>query len=97
MEMISAGGTVGSQHGVIEGAIGERRLWTAVIVMAVEDWRSGTLRARRKAQEFLFEDDQDFNEVCAGAGLEPASLRVKLLKVGHRVEMHGPSTQQIAA
>jgi hypothetical protein len=35
--------------------------------------------------------------VCAGAGLEPASLRVKLLKVGHRVEMHGPSTQQIAA
>jgi hypothetical protein len=97
MEMISAGGTGGSQHGVIEGAIGERRLWTAVIVMAVEDWRTGTLRARRKAQEFLFEDDRDFKEVCAGAGLEPGSLRAKLLKVGHRVEMHGPWTHRIAA
>jgi hypothetical protein len=49
-------------------------LWTAVIVMAVEDWRNGSLRARREAQSFLFEDNADFQAVCASAGLDPATL-----------------------
>jgi hypothetical protein len=35
----------------------------------------------------LFDDDKDFTAVCASAGLEPSSLRAKLLKLGHRVEM----------
>ena len=70
-----------------EELIGERRLWTAVVVMAVEDWRNGTLRSRREAQQFLFENDKDFNAVCASAGLDPSNLRAKLLKIGHRVEM----------
>ena len=67
-------------------AYGERRLWTAVIVSAVEDWRTGTLRARREAQQFLFDDDKDFARVCASAGLEPGSFRAKLLKIGCRVD-----------
>jgi hypothetical protein len=43
-----------TQNNVTEELISERRLWTAVLVNAVEDWRGGTLRARREAQEFLF-------------------------------------------
>ena len=93
----TAWGTVSSPHELTEEAISERRLWTAVIVKAVEDWRTGTLRARREAQKFLFEDDNDFNDVCASAGLEPGNLRSKLLKIGQRIEMHGPWSQRIAA
>jgi hypothetical protein len=82
---------------VSEDCISERRLWTAVIVTAVEDWRSGTLRARREAQSFLFEDKADFETVCAGAGLDPVTMRARLLKVGQRVQMHGPYLHPIAA
>ncbi len=85
------------QDSITEDFIGERRLWTAVIVKAVEDWRDGSLRARREAQKFLFDDDEDFQRVCAAAGLEPDSFRVKLLKVGHRVEQTGPWIQPLAA
>jgi hypothetical protein len=88
---------VGAQNDVTEEMISERRLWTAVMVMAVEDWRAGTLRARRAAQQFLFESDQDFSRVCAGAGLDPQSFRAKLLKIGRRIEMHGPLAHPIAA
>jgi hypothetical protein len=66
---------------------GERRLWTAVIVTAVEDWRTGTLRAKREAQTFLFDDDRDFTRVCSSAGLDPDCLRAKLMKVGCLVNM----------
>jgi len=75
-----------SNESVTEESIGERRLWTAVVVMAVEDWRNGTLRSRQEAQRFLFENDNDFSTVCASAGLDPSSLRAKLLRIGHRVE-----------
>lgn len=85
------------QEGVTEDCISERRLWTAVVVMAVEDWRSGSLRARREAQSFLFEDNADFQAVCASAGLDPATLRARLLKIGQRVHMHGPYLQPMAA
>ena len=86
-----------SQNDMTEESILERRLWTAVIVKAVEDWQTGTLRARREAQKFLFEDEADFVEVCGLAGLDPHSFRVKLLKVGRRIEMQGPWTDSIAA
>ena len=88
---------VSSQPAVIEDAISERRLWIAVLVMAVEDWLNGTLRAKRAAQRFLFEDDRDFTEVCAGAGMDPSSFRSKLMKIGRRVEMEGPLAHSIAA
>lgn len=50
-------GTAGlriQENQVTEDVISERRLWTAVIVNAIEDWRNGTLRAQREAQAFLF-------------------------------------------
>lgn len=86
-----------SQGLMSEEAILERRLWTAVIVKAVEDWQTGTLRSRREAQKFLFEDNADFGEVCGLAGLDPSSLRSKLLKIGRRIEMHGPWQNPLAA
>ena len=75
-------------EGVTEDCIAERRLWTAVVV-AVEDWRNGSLRAGREAQSFLFEDNADFQAVCASAGLDPATLRARLLKIGQRVHTQG--------
>lgn len=86
-----------SRESVTEEFIGERRLWTAVIVNAIEEWKAGTLRARRAAQTFLFDSDNDFNSVCACAGLDPSYLRSKLLKIGHRVEMQGPLARPLAA
>jgi hypothetical protein len=83
--------------GTSKQAYGEHRLWTAVILRAVEDWRNGTLRAKRTAQQFLFENDKDFTRVCEAAGLEPGSLRVKLLKIGNRVHIEGPWKQPLAA
>jgi hypothetical protein len=94
---MKGGARILEQEGVTEGCISERRLWTAVVVMAVEDWRNGSLRARREAQSFLFEDNEDFQAVCSSAGLDPATLRARLLKIGQRVHMHGPYLRPIAA
>jgi hypothetical protein len=86
-----------TQDTITEELIGERRLWIAVVIAAVEDWRNGSLRNQRKAQEFLFDSDADFQTVCARAGLEPDSFRARLLKVGKLVEMHGTIAPDIAA
>ena len=56
----------------------ERRLWTAVLLQAMEDWRSGNMRRQREAAEFLFESREDFERACAGAGLDSGALRSKL-------------------
>jgi hypothetical protein len=94
---MNGGARIVEQEGVTEDCISERRLWTAVVVMAVEDWRNGPLRARREAQSFLFEDSEDFQAVCASAGLDPATLRARLLKIGQRVHMQRPYLQPMAA
>ena len=85
-------GSVSQENQVTEDLIGENRLWTAVIVNAVQDWRYGTLRARREAQTFLFDDHADFENVCSRAGLDAESFRGKLLKIGRRIEMEGALT-----
>ena len=95
--METATTSTNSQIDMTEESILERRLWTAVIVKAVEDWQTGTLRARREAQRFLFEDEADFIEVCGLAGLDPHSFRAKLLKVGRRIEMQGAWANPLAA
>ena len=82
---------------VSEECIAEHNLWTAVITHAVKDWRTGTLRDRREAQRFLFQDDSDFSRVCASAGLDPSSFRAQLLRIGHRIEMDGPWRPPLAA
>ena len=82
---------------VTEDCLAERRLWIAVLTMAVEDWRNGTLRARREAQHFLFEDHNDFDRVCASAGVDAGSFRSSLLRIGKRIAMDGPWSQNMAA
>jgi hypothetical protein len=97
MGMMNAQGQAESYNAVTEELISERRLWTAVIVHAVEDWRTGTLRARREAQEFLFENDKDFGLVCSAAGLDWQDFRARLLRIGRKVEMEGPLKLPLAA
>jgi hypothetical protein len=84
------------QEFATEGPLGERRLWLAVVIQAVEEWRGGSLRNRRKAQEFIFAH-QDFNVVCANAGLDASNLRSKLLKIGRMVSVQGPLAHPMAA
>jgi hypothetical protein len=73
-----------SPDSVTEEFIPDRRLWTAVLLRAIEDWRKGTLRARREAHTFLFLDDADFELVCSSAGLDWTSIRARLLKFAPR-------------
>jgi hypothetical protein len=82
--------SVEMHNAVTEEMISARRLWTAVLVNAVEDWRNGSLRARREAQEFLFDNDEDFEMVCTAAGLDSSDFRNRLSKVGQRVEARVP-------
>jgi hypothetical protein len=86
-----------SNNSVTEEMISERRLWTAVLVNAVEDWRGGTLRARREAQSFLFNSDKDLEMVCSGAGLDWSDFRVRLLRIGNHVQLEGPLSYKFAA
>ena len=79
--MLAARGPVNDESG---DAHSERRLWTAVLTLAIEDWRYGTLRKRREAEQFLFEEEKDFGEVCAGAGIDPSDFRSRLLKIGRK-------------
>jgi hypothetical protein len=87
MDTSTAQGNVEMHNNVTEELISARRLWTAVLLNAVEDWRNGTLRARRQAQEFLFENDQDFEMVCTAAGLDSYDFHTRLPKICSRVEM----------
>jgi hypothetical protein len=59
----------------------ERRLWTAVLLQAVQDWQSVSARARREAETFLFESEADFESVCQHAGIDPGSLQTKLKRL----------------
>lgn len=93
----TAGIQASSYHTATEDVISERRLWTAVIVNAVEDWRNGTLRARREAQDFLFNSDKDFEMVCTAAGLNWQDFRAKLTKIGRQVQMEGALKFPMAA
>jgi hypothetical protein len=56
----------------------EERLWRAVIAKTLEEWVCGPLRYSQKAEQFLFNDDKDFQAVCSSAGLDPRNLREKL-------------------
>jgi len=67
----------------------EERLWTAVIARAVQEWVSGPLRTQREAENYLFNDDQDFPKVCLAAGLDAKALRTKLRRL--KVSGAGPA------
>ena len=59
----------------------EKRMWQAVIVTAIQEWISGPLRFKRKAEEYLFHDQKDFPLVCQSAGMDADRLRTKLKRL----------------
>jgi hypothetical protein len=79
----------------VEAPICERRLWTAVLTQALEDWRGDRITAKREAERFLFEDERDFETVCAGAGLDPTSFRAQLCRL--RATSIAPQPVKLAA
>lgn len=97
MEKMTAQVYVNDQNTVTEGLISERRLWMAVLVNAIDDWRTGTMRARREAQDFLFNNDADLDMVCSGAGLDWSDFRMRLAKVGTLVAMESGMRPLLAA
>lgn len=80
-----------------DDCLSERQLWIAVLMVAVEDWRNGSLRIRREAQRFLFEDHSDFEAVCSSAGIDPNGFRSGLLRIGKKIAMQGIWDQKMAA
>jgi hypothetical protein len=65
----------------------EKRLWQAVIVTTIQEWLTGPLRSKRKAEEYLFQDQKDFPVVCQSAGMDAERLRSKL----HRLLRQNPA------
>jgi hypothetical protein len=61
-----------------------QKLWRAVIASTVEEWVSGPLRKKREAEQFLFNDDNDYRTVCYSAGINPEDLRCRLEKIRAR-------------
>lgn len=59
----------------------EQRLWRAVLASTVQEWISGPLRKKREAEQFLFEDNDDYRLVCCSAGIDPSHFRNRLAKL----------------
>jgi hypothetical protein len=64
--------------------IAEQRLWRAVIANTVSEWVNGPLRRQREAEQFLFQDGEDYRTVCFSAGINPENLRDRLQKIRTR-------------
>lgn len=62
----------------------EQKLWRAVIASTVEEWVNGPLRRKREAENFLFQDEQDYRMVCSSAGINAEDLRRRLEKIRSR-------------
>ena len=60
-----------------QGSANEK-LWRAVIDGAIAEWVRGPNLHKRKAEFFLFQDEEDFPFVCRSAGLNPESVRESL-------------------
>jgi hypothetical protein len=70
---------------------GERGLWTAVLLQAIEDWDCSNLRLKREAEGFLLQNSPDFNAVCRSAGLVPNSVLVRLQQKKELLKMEAIS------
>lgn len=63
----------------------ERRLWCAVLLQALEDWKSPNLRLKKRAENFFFRGGADFARVCTGAGLVPECVLSRLQQLRESV------------
>lgn len=71
-------------------AVSEKRLWQAVLLATIQDWICGPLRHKRQAEEYLFQDQKDFETVCKSAGMDPDQLRAKLRRLRMRMLTEPP-------
>jgi hypothetical protein len=83
------GGLVFHNHGSAN-----ERLWLAVIDSAIADWVRGPEHQKRKAEYFLFQDEEDFPFVCRSAGLKPESVRETLWMI--RAQAASESSTNVA-
>lgn len=81
METVSGREALICRGNEVEQPIGEQRLWVAVMAQALEDWQGERLRSKREAEQFLFEDEKDFQIVCARAGIDSDAFRSQLLRL----------------
>lgn len=58
-----------------------RRLWTAVLLQALDDWKSSNMRLKTNAERFFFQSSADFSNVCRSAGLAPESVLSRLRRM----------------
>ncbi len=63
------------------GQTSDRRVWTAVLLQALEDWQSTNMRRKSEAEKFFFQSNADFSQVCRGAGLQPESVLSRLQRM----------------
>jgi len=59
----------------------EQRMWKAVLATTVDEWLSGPLRRSLEAEEYLFNNEPDFRQVCHSAGLDPDQFRSRLQRL----------------
>ena len=71
-----------------------QKLWLAVIESAIAEWVRGPMRHKRKAEFFLFQDEDDFPFVCRSAGLDPACVRETLWAI--RAQTASGSNEKVA-
>ena len=76
-----------------QGSANEK-LWLAVIDSAIADWVRGPNGYKRKAEFFLFQDEEDFPFVCRSAGLDPERVRESLWSI--RAQAAFDSTMNVA-
>ncbi len=76
IEMYDETSICASEHSGDE--VGVRRLWSAVLLQALEDWQSNSLGRQSEADRFLFHSQADFANACNNAGLDPLSVTNKL-------------------
>jgi len=73
-------------HGKEDEEIAEQKLWRAVIANTVREWIRGPLQRKRAAEQYLFQDEQDYRTVCCSAGIDPGDLRDRLRIIRARAD-----------
>jgi hypothetical protein len=75
----------------------DRGLWTAVLLQAMDDWKSGNRKLQKEAEKFFFDSASDFAMVCRAAGLEAAAVLNRLQKMRKSAQVRSNYDLSLAA
>jgi hypothetical protein len=76
-----------------EGIARETAMWRGVIARTIQDWLAPSLRPKREAERYLFQNSADLSLVCESAGINIEQMRTRLnMARGRTLEdlLHGP-------